>query len=226
MTDPVKIAMSWSGGKDCALALHTLLAGGAEVAALLTTAAGDELAVSHHGVPADLIRCQAESMGLPLRVIRLPAGECPPQVYADTMAAEMARLRESGVETVAFGDIFLEDLKLWREQKLAGAGMRAEFPIWQHDTRELARTFIDAGYRARLVSVQASLGEQFLGRAFDDSLLADLPPGVDPCGENGEFHTFVFDGPLFRRPVPHTVGEASGDGEHLHLALAPAAAVC
>lgn len=212
--------MSWSGGKDCAIALHSLQACGDNVAGLLTTVSGDRPAVSHHGVPVDLVRAQADAIGLPLHIIALPAGVCPPEVYAETMRREMNALCESGVSAIGFGDIFLEDLRQWREQNLATVGLRALFPIWKQDTRRLARSFIDAGFRARLVSVQAKLGADFIGRLFDDSLLTELPADVDPCGENGEFHTFVFDGPLFANPIGHAVGDVTGDGDHLHVTLA------
>jgi uncharacterized protein (TIGR00290 family) len=201
MTEP--ILLSWSGGKDSALALHALRrTPDVEVAGLLTTVTEEYDRISMHGVRRVLLERQAEAAGLPLHVVPIPP-VCTNEVYEERMGAALAPLRQSGIRRVAFGDLFLEDIRAYRESKLAGAGMEALFPVWGLDTAELAREFIDQGFGAVLVCVDTqALDAAFAGRDFDASLLRDLPPGVDPCGENGEFHTFVHAGPIFRQAIP------------------------
>jgi uncharacterized protein (TIGR00290 family) len=159
-----------------------------------------------HGVRTALLRQQAEALGVPLDVVTIPP-VCSNEVYEDRMRAALARYRAEGVTTAVFGDIFLEDVRRYREERLLQGGFTGLFPLWGRDSRELARYFLDLGFRAVLCCVDTRvLDASFAGRLYDADLLADLPPGADPCGENGEFHTFVFDGPLFARPIPYRLG--------------------
>lgn len=203
-----KVIFCWSGGKDSAQALHEILnAGDYEIAALLTTVTGDYGRVSMHGFRETLLERQAEALGLPLVKVVIPK-ECTNEIYEARMGELLARYQAEGVRTVVFGDIFLEDLRAWREQKLAQAGFKALFPIWKRDSTELACSFIEQGFRAVLTCVDTQhLGGEFAGREFDHTLLKALPATVDPCGENGEFHSFVFDGPIFHEPIGFTLGE-------------------
>ena len=206
-----RVVMSWSGGKDSAMALRALLREGEhEVVALLTSVSEEFRRISHHGVRESLLDEQAEAIGIPLRKVYLPSGEsggCTNEVYEAIMGKEMASCRDEGIFTVAFGDLFLEDLRAWREASLARSGVRGIFPVWKRDTAKLARDVITLGFKAYLSSVEERVGAGFAGRQYDATLLRDLPAGIDPCGENGEFHSFVFDGPIFRTPVSLTVGE-------------------
>jgi len=204
-----KVLLSWSGGKDSAMALYELRRSARyEVVALLTTVASEFDRVSHHGVRVELLERQAAAVGVALHKLYLPRDRCTNEEYEALMERTMREYCAAGVSAVAFGDIFLEDLRAYRERNLARVGMRGVFPIWHRDTTELVRTFIGLGFRAYLACVDGTkLGQGFCGRAIDGHLLRDLPAEVDPCGENGEFHFFVYDGPIFRRPVPVTVGE-------------------
>ena len=190
------------------MALHVLLRDPQfEVVALLTTVTEGFDRISMHGVRRELLRRQAESIGLPLEEVRIPP-QCVNSIYEARMAEAVLRFRERGVLHFAFGDIFLEDLRAYREKKLLQADMTALFPLWKIDTRELAARFLSDEFRAIAVCVDpAELGASFAGRELDAAFFRDLPPGVDPCGENGEFHTFVFDGPIFRSPIPVQVGQ-------------------
>ncbi len=220
------VLFSWSGGKDSMLALHALLDDPAyEVVALLTTVADDYRRISHHGVREALLRAQADALGVPLEVLYLPAQRCSNADYEARMGAVMERYAQAGVRTVAHGDIFLEDLRAYRERNLARAGMRALFPLWGEDTRDLIGRFVALGYRGTLCCVDAArLGPEFAGRALDAELLEALPAGVDPCGENGEYHSFVWDGPRFRRPVALRPGAVvTREGRHF-IDLLPAGA--
>jgi uncharacterized protein (TIGR00290 family) len=205
----MKILVSWSSGKDSAWTLHVLEQQypGA-VAGLLTTlnAAFDRVAM--HAVRRTLLQAQAGAAGLPLYTVNLP-WPCSNAEYEQRMAAATTRLVGDGFTHVAFGDLFLEDVRRYREERLAGTGLTPLFPLWKtKPTLELAEEMIAAGLRAYLTCVDPrKLPPQFAGRAFDRTLLADLPAGVDPCGENGEFHSFVWDGPMFIREVPVRVGE-------------------
>lgn len=203
------LALSWSGGKDSALALWALREEmRAEPAALLTTFTEDYDRVSMHGVRRDLLRAQARATGVELVEIDIPAA-CVNEVYEQRMAEAFARPPLSEVSTVAFADLFLADIRAYREERLVAADRTALFPLWERDTTALAHQFIDAGFEAILVCVDPSqLDPGFVGRSFDEALLADLPDGVDPCGENGEFHTFVHAGPIFGAPVELEPGEA------------------
>ncbi|CAN5543882.1 ATPase [soil metagenome] len=203
--------MSWSGGKDSALALHELLRSDEyEVVALMTSVSEEYRRISHHGVREELLDAQAQAIGLPLEKVYLPSGAtggCSNEVYEQIMAGVLARFRARGVVTVGYGDLFLEDIRAYREATLARAGMRGLFPIWKRDTTELAHEVIRSGFRAYTSCVEGQLGAEFAGRLYDRDFLAQLPAGVDPCGERGEFHSFVFDGPIFQEPVPVKVGE-------------------
>jgi uncharacterized protein (TIGR00290 family) len=224
------VVMSWSGGKDSAVALYELLRSDHfEVAELMTSVSEEYQRISHHGVRELLLDQQAQAIGLPLRKVYLPsgkAGPCTNEVYEGIMGAVMASYKARGIVTVGFGDLFLEDLRAWRENNLAKAGMRGIFPIWKRDTAKLAREVIAMGFRAYLSCVEGKVGPGFVGRAFDESLLIDLPAGVDPCGEYGEFHSYVYDGPIFQRPVAVRVGEiVVRDGRYYADLLPEASAV-
>jgi uncharacterized protein (TIGR00290 family) len=207
VTRPEPVLLAWSSGKDSAFALHVLRAQGVEVAGLLTTinAAADRVAM--HAVRHSLLRAQAEAVGLPLLEVEIPS-PCPNEVYEARMAKALAAARGQGVGGVAFGDLFLEDVRRYREEKMAGTGIRPLFPLWGRDTRALAREMLASGQKAVLTCVDPRvLPASFAGRAFDACLLHDLPEAVDPCGEKGEFHTFAWDGPAFSHPVPVEAGE-------------------
>ena len=203
--------MSWSGGKDSAIALHELLKDGEyEVVSLMTSVSEEYRRISHHGVREELLDAQAAVIGIPLRKVYLPSDNsagCTNEVYEAIMNRVMDDYKAKNVTTVAFGDLFLEDLRAWREANLAKASMRGLFPIWKRDTVVAAHEVIRLGYKAYLSCVEATVGADFVGRLYDEKFLSDLPPTIDPCGENGEFHSFVFDGPIFGRPLPIKVGE-------------------
>ncbi|HXE32441.1 MAG TPA: diphthine--ammonia ligase [Verrucomicrobiae bacterium] len=205
-TEP--ILFCWSGGKDSAMALHTLLRQtDVEIVALLTTVTEGYERISMHGVRRELLERQAQSIGLPLHEVRIPP-QCVNPIYEARMEEALRVHLEKGVRKVAFGDIFLEDLRAYREKRLACLGMTALFPIWKRDTRELIRSFHAHRFRAVAVCVDSKvLDPSFAGRELEDSFFRDLPPHADPCGENGEFHTFVFDGPIFQSPIPVRTGE-------------------
>jgi len=208
MTTPEPILFCWSGGKDSSLALHTLLQDASvQIVALLTTITEGYNRISMHGVRRELLHRQAESLRLPLHEVFIPP-QCVNPIYEERMETAMRRFLEQGVRRVAFGDIFLEDLRAYREQNLARLDMQGLFPIWKRDTRELICAFHALKFRAVAACIDTKvLGASFAGRELDDCFFADLPSGVDPCGENGEFHTFVFDGPIFAEPVELHVGE-------------------
>jgi uncharacterized protein (TIGR00290 family) len=200
-------ALSWSGGKDSALALWALRREQLEPEALITTITDAYDRVSMHGVRRELLARQAEALGLPLVEVVIPPA-CVIEIYEARMAEACAAAPLSGIEAVAFGDLFLEDVRAYREERLAAAGKRGLFPLWGRDTAGLAREFLDAGFEARLVCVDSHvLDPSFAGRRYDERLLAELPPGVDPCGENGEFHTFVHGGPIFAESIACETGE-------------------
>lgn len=203
-----KILFSWSGGKDSALSLYELQkAQGYEVMALLTTITKDYERVSMHGVRQVLLERQAESLGFSLEKA-LISKDASNEEYESKMRAVLEQYQKTGVSTVAFGDLFLEDIRKYRENNLARLGMKGIFPLWGRDTRELAEIFIDSGFKAVITCVDSQvLEKRFVGRSYDKQFLRELPPGVDPCGENGEFHTFVYDGPIFRKEISLTIGE-------------------
>jgi uncharacterized protein (TIGR00290 family) len=206
--DSSTLALSWSGGKDSALALWTLRTEH-ELwpSALISTVTDVYERISMHGVRRELLEQQADALGVPLVEIRIPPA-CVNEAYEQLMAQAFASPPLSGVRTVAFGDLFLEDVRAYREQRLNAAGRSGLFPLWQRDTGALARRFIAEGFRAVLVCVDPrKLDPSFAGRAFDERLLGDLPDSVDPCGENGEFHTFVHAGPIFSEAISCTTGD-------------------
>jgi uncharacterized protein (TIGR00290 family) len=199
--------LAWSSGKDSAWALHTVRqAGEFEVVALLTTVNSTHQRVAMHAVRESLLEMQASAAGLPLVKVPIPS-PCPNEIYERVMGAAMARARAEGVWHVIFGDLFLEDIRAYREKHLADCGMTPVFPIWRRDTRRLAEEMLAGGLSAYLTCVDPrKLAASFAGRRFDADLLKDLPEGVDPCGENGEFHTFANAGPMFREKIPVTPG--------------------
>jgi uncharacterized protein (TIGR00290 family) len=203
-----KTIFNWSTGKDSALALHTILAQSTlDVQWLLTTVNDQHDRVSMHGVRTELLEAQAAALGIPLVQVRLP--DTPTMhAYETTMTATLTTLRDQGAEVSVFGDIFLEDLRAYRERRLAEIGLRAIFPLWQQPTDRLVRNVIDLGFKAITTCVNARhLGQEFVGQVVDDAFVRALPPGVDPCGENGEFHTFTYDGPIFAHPIAVRTGE-------------------
>ncbi len=213
------VVMSWSGGKDSAIALDELMkTGDYDVVSLMTTVSEEYRRISHHGVREALLDEQARAIGVPLEKVYLPSGEpggCTNDVYEAIMSRVMAHYKARGVETVAFGDLFLEDLRAWREANLAKADMRGIFPIWKRNTTKVAHEVIQLGYKAYLSCVEPKVGSGFVGRLYDEDLLQVLPSEIDPCGENGEFHSFVFDGPIFKRAVSVRVGEiVTRDGRY------------
>jgi uncharacterized protein (TIGR00290 family) len=200
------VLLAWSGGKDSALALDALRAEGVPVAGLITTVTAGYERISMHGVRRTLLQAQADAVGLPLIEARIPI-RASNDAYEAAFAAALDPVKAAGVMEVAFGDLFLADVRAYRERQLARLGMRPVFPLWLRDTGALAQAFITRGFEAVIVCTDpAKIGASFAGRAFDAGLLRDLPAGTDPCGENGEFHTFVFNGPGFRTPVPIAVG--------------------
>ena len=222
MLAPEPILFCWSGGKDSAMALHALLQrNDVRVTALLTTVTGGYERISMHGVRRELLERQAQSIGLPLHEVRIPP-QCVNPIYEARMEEALGAHYQAGVRTVAFGDIFLEDLRAYREKNLARIGMTAIFPIWKRDTRELIRSFHAAGFRSIAVCVDPKvLDRSFAGRELDQQFFLDLPPAVDPCGENGEFHTFVFDGPVFHKPISVRTGEILERDSFIYCDLLP-----
>jgi uncharacterized protein (TIGR00290 family) len=211
--------LSWSGGKDCAWALERLRGAPIRIEALLTTI--NELAdrVAMHGVRRELIEEQAQSIGIPLWIAPLP-WPCPNGRYEEVMVEVCRRAVNEGIEAVIFGDLFLEDIRAYRERMLAGTGLEPLFPLWREPTQTLAHEMIAGGLHARLACIdRKKLDASFAGREFDARLLEALPPGVDPCGENGEFHSFVYDGPMFRRPIAVEPGALHEDGDFVFADL-------
>jgi uncharacterized protein (TIGR00290 family) len=200
-------ALSWSGGKDSALTLWTLRSQGVEPEALITTVTDAYDRISMHGVRRELLSRQSDAVGIPLVEVRIPPA-CVNDVYEARMAQAFASPPLSDVQAVAFGDLFLKDVRAYRETRLAANDLRGLFPLWGRDTSALAREFIAAGFQAFIVCLDPrALGASFAGRAYDEQLLVDLPVTVDPCGENGEFHTFVHAGPIFTEPIACDTGE-------------------
>ena len=200
------LALAWSGGKDSALALHALRKAGREPRALVTTVTEGVERISIHGVRRELLHAQAAALRIELVEVRIPL-PCPNEVYEAAMERALAAPPLDGVDEMAFGDLFLEDVRTYREERLAPTGRSAVFPVWGRDTAELAREFIEEGFEGIVATVDPRfLDASFAGRAYDAAFLRDLPPTVDPCGENGEFHTFVHAGPIFDAPLAVTTG--------------------
>jgi uncharacterized protein (TIGR00290 family) len=221
----VRALLSWSSGKDSAHALHVLRQDAAvEVVGLLTTVNAAANRVAMHAVRRVLLDAQAEAVGLPLLVVPLPF-PCPNDVYEAAMAQALAEARERGIEAVAFGDLFLADVRRYREERMAGTGLVPLFPLWGRPTRELALEMLAAGLHARITCLDPRVMPAALaGREFDRELLEALPAGVDPCGENGEFHTFAWDGPAFARPLLVRGGEVVTRDGFVYADLLPAEA--
>src|SRR5258708_3683214 len=215
------ILFCWSGGKDSVMALLALRQDNVPIAALLTTVTETYDRISMHGVRRELLLRQAESIGLPLHEVRIPP-QCINPIYEARMEEALRVHYDAGVRTVAFGDIFIEDLRAYREKNLARIGMTALFPIWKRDTRELIRSFHAAKFRAVAACVDPKvLDPSFAGRELDASFFRDLPAAVDPSRENAEFHTFVFDGPVFRKPIPVRTGEIVERDSFIYCDLLP-----
>jgi len=203
-----KAIFNWSGGKDSSLSLFYLQQSKEyDIRYLVTSVNSKFNRISMHGVRQELLEQQAESIGIPLHMIRVP--EMPTmEIYNELMEHALQKFKAEGIEYSVFGDIFLEDLKKYREERLARVGIKGVFPIWKIPSQQLVREFIDRGFKAVLVCVDEKvLDRSFVGRLIDDSLLKDLPAKVDPCGENGEYHSFVYDGPIFKRPIAFDFGE-------------------
>lgn len=203
-----KTIFNWSGGKDSALALYHLQHDDRfEITGLLTSISTAFDRISMHGVRRELLMKQAASIGLPVQELKLPESLSMSE-YDDRMKACLEEVKSRGVEFSAFGDIFLEDLKAYREEKLAEVSLTGLFPIWKRNTNDLLEEFLDLGFQTVLVGIKSDkLDESFVGRDIDRDFVKDLPSDVDPCGENGEFHTFVFDGPIFKEPIKYQLGE-------------------
>lgn len=202
-----KILLSWSGGKDSTLALYELMKLDKYDITLLSTITDKYERISMHGVREALIEKQAESLGCYLEKVFISPG-CTNEEYGKKMEDAMSKYKKLGVTKVAFGDLFLQDIREYREKNLQKAGMEAIFPVWGNNTGILANAFIELNFKAILTCVDTkALDGAFAGRLYDKRLLADLPENIDPCGENGEFHSFVFDGPIFKEKINFTVGE-------------------
>jgi uncharacterized protein (TIGR00290 family) len=203
-----KVIVAWSGGKDSALALYEVLKSGSyEVLELLTTVTKDYDRISIHGVRRVLLEQQVKALRIPLEEMFITKGASDAE-YESELLKTLKRHRDNGVFSVVFGDIFLEDVRKYRERILEKVGMNGIFPLWKKDTKDLARTFINLGFKAIITSIDSNvLGKSFAGREYEEKFLSDLPANVDPCGENGEFHSFVYDGPIFHESVSFKKGE-------------------
>jgi uncharacterized protein (TIGR00290 family) len=203
----VNVIVSWSSGKDSAWMMHVLRArDGVAVGALLTTINQDAQRVAMHAVRVDLVEAQAAALGLPLWQVPIPS-PCPNDAYERAMSAAVQRAVAAGFTHIAFADLFLQDVRRYREDRLAGTGLAPIFPLFGADTTALAREMIGAGLRARITCVDPrAIDRRLAGREFDARLLADLPPSADPCGERGEFHSFAYDGPMFGEPIAIETG--------------------
>lgn len=204
----MRALISWSSGKDCAFALHHARQSGAfEIVGALTTVTETFHRVSIHGVRDEILRAQLDAAGLSPLIVPIPY-PCPNEIYEARMGEAIVQAKRDGITHIIFGDLFLEDVRAYRVEKLKDTGIAPVFPLWRKPTAQLARDMIASGMKAHLVTVDlARLPASFAGRKFDEALLADLPDGIDPCGENGEFHTCVVDGPMFRRPLRVAAGE-------------------
>ena len=214
--------LSWSGGKDSAVALEVMRAAGTPPDGLVTTFVRDRDEVSHHGVSRSLLERQAAAIGLPLLAVELP-DPCPNEAYNAALAEAFATIDD--LEAVAYGDLFLEDHRTWRSEQLARLGLEARFPLWGYDTADLARRLVEGSWQATVCTVDTDrLDASFCGRAYDAAFLADLPEGIDPAGEPGEFHTFVTAGPVLRHRAPVRVtGTWTGtDGRFVRAQLTAA----
>jgi len=202
------ILLTWSGGKDSAMALYELTkAGDCQVAALITTVTTDYNRISMHGVQSILLEQQAASLGYPLKQVFI-SSTASNEEYESRLQELLEEYLKQGVSNVAFGDIFLEDLREYREKNLSQIGMKGIFPLWKRNTTELAHTFVGLGFKAVITCIDSKvLDKAFVGRTYDEQFLSELPPNVDPCGENGEFHSFVCEGPILRESLQYKLGE-------------------
>jgi uncharacterized protein (TIGR00290 family) len=203
-----KVMVAWSGGKDAAQALYEIKSQeDREIAALLTTVTEGYDRISMHGVRRSLLTAQAASLGFALEEVRIPQN-CTNEIYEQRMQQSLETFQQQGISSAVFGDLFLQDVRAYREERMQRIGMRCIFPLWGKPTLELAVRFINLGFRAIAVCVDTqALSGEFAGREYNEEFIRDLPAGVDPCGENGEFHTFVYDGPVFTAPVRVERGE-------------------
>jgi uncharacterized protein (TIGR00290 family) len=204
------VVLSWSGGKDSAMVAYHLLASQKyEIAALLTTVTEDFDRISMHGVRRELLERQAESLAIPLHKVMIPK-DCSNEIYETRMNEAFRHFKARGITKIAFGDLFLADIRQYRDKQLAKGGMTGLYPIWLRDTDELVRTFIGLGFKAKLACVDThAIDASFAGRELDASLLEELPPTADPCGEHGEYHSFVYAGPIFRNTIECKAGETT-----------------
>ncbi|MEM0135824.1 MAG: hypothetical protein QXU18_11490 [Thermoplasmatales archaeon] len=202
------LVLSWSGGKDSSLTLSALLSQKKyDVKYLLTTVTKDYDRISMHGVRKELLIEQAKRVSIESDIVYISKGANNTE-YEEAMSKKVRKYVEEGIKTIAFGDLFLEDIRKYREEKMSGTGMKCIFPLWKMNTLELAKYFIKSGFKAIICTVDPrKLGREFSGKEFDDDFISSLPEGVDPCGENGEFHTFVYDAPIFSSPIPVRKGE-------------------
>ncbi|MCK4508947.1 MAG: adenine nucleotide alpha hydrolase [Desulfuromonadales bacterium] len=203
-----KAVVSWSSGKDCAFALHQVRTEGrVEVVGLLTTLNEENDRIAMHGVRKELLQMQLKALDLPAEMVMLPM-PCDDESYRQRVGLAVERLRERGVQQVVFGDLFLEDIRQYREEQMQGSGLDPVFPLWQRDTGQLCRDMVNSGLQAVVTCVdQRVLSAEYLGRRYDHQFLDDLPADIDPCGENGEFHTLVTAGPMFSQPIAVQIGE-------------------
>ena len=216
MLEPV--VLTWSGGKDSALALHYIKTSRQyQITYLLTTITEDYNRISMHGVRSILLDNQSEALGLPIEKVFISKNSSNEE-YENQMREKLLFYQRQGISSVAFGDVFLEDIRKYREQNLSKVFMKGIFPLWKKNTQELAGQFIELGFKAVIICVDSqNLDKKFVGRYFDRQFLSDLPANVDPCGENGEFHSFVFDGPIFKRPIFFKIGDIVLREKHFYF---------
>lgn len=216
------VVVSWSSGKDCAFALHQVrIEGEYEVVGLLTTLNQENDRVAMHGVRKELLQMQVTALDLPAEMVMLPM-PCDNETYRRLVGSAVEVLRQKGVRQVVFGDLFLEDIRQYRLEQMQDSGLEPLFPLWLRDTNKLSREMVESGLRAVVTCVdQRVLPAEYVGRHYDHEFLDDLPPGVDPCGENGEFHTLVVDGPMFSRAISVQVGEKVVRGDFVFADVLP-----
>lgn len=219
--EKVKIWLSWSSGKDCAYALHQLKSDEKyEISGLMTTLRPGTRSVAMHNIPEKLLKRQTSELGLPLYCAEAGDGEHR-ESFEQQIRKILKTASDQGISSIAFGDLFLEDIRFYREEKMKGTGIDLLFPLWKQPTAQLAKNIIDSGFKAIIVSIDLRvLPISYLGREYNEEFLADLPLGVDPCGENGEFHTFVFDGPVFHHSIPVKLGKTHTEGAYGFIQLA------
>ncbi len=217
-----KVVVSWSSGKDCAFALHQVRTEGrVEVVGLLTTLNEENDRIAMHGVRKELLQMQLDALGLPAEMVLLPM-PCDNETYRQRVGLTVEKLRERGVKQVVFGDLFLEDIRQYREEQMQGSGLDPVFPLWQRETSQLSRDMVDSGLQAVVTCVdQRVLSAEYLGRRYDHQFLDDLPHDIDPCGENGEFHTLVTAGPMFSWPIAVKIGELVTRGDFAFVDVLP-----